>query len=141
VSVGLVIRGGRVIDPANAIDAVRDVYISRGKIAGVGRKPRDLGVDRRIDARGLLVLPGLIDLCARGRAGALEPAGKDVPAVHHGEPRGLQQAALAARQGRRGYDGLHGVPGARRPAVAKVGLQLVGVPGRKRPARALLGSR
>ncbi|MDD9822830.1 MAG: dihydroorotase [Gammaproteobacteria bacterium] len=62
---GLVIQGGHVVDPANGVDAARDVFISRGKIAAVGRKPRGLTVSRRIDARGLLVLPGIIDLCAR----------------------------------------------------------------------------
>jgi len=70
----LIIKGGHVIDPANAIDAKRDVYISRGQIAALaapGRKPRGLSnftAARTIDARGLLVLPGLIDLCARLRA-------------------------------------------------------------------------
>ena len=63
----LLIKGGHLIDPANEKDAVCDVYISRGKIAGVGKKPGGFKADREIDAAGLLVLPGLIDLCARLR--------------------------------------------------------------------------
>jgi dihydroorotase len=59
----LLIRGGRVIDPANGIDGVADVGISGGKIAAVGE---GLGGEakEKIDAAGLLVVPGLIDLHA-----------------------------------------------------------------------------
>jgi dihydroorotase len=60
----LLIKGGRVIDPANAIDDVRDVAVTRGRITAV---ERDLPADsarRTVDATGLLVLPGLVDLHA-----------------------------------------------------------------------------
>jgi dihydroorotase len=57
----LLIRGGRVIDPASNVDGVRDVAIAGGRIASVGR---DLaaGSAEIIDARGKLVVPGLIDI-------------------------------------------------------------------------------
>ena len=60
----LLLTGGRVIDPANRLDAVADVLILQGKIAAVGPDagklaPRDLA---KLDARGLVVCPGLIDL-------------------------------------------------------------------------------
>ena len=58
----LVIRGGRVIDPANGIDALRDVLVKRGKIAGVVTSAAPVTADRTIDARGKIVAPGLIDL-------------------------------------------------------------------------------
>jgi dihydroorotase len=55
----LVLKGGRVIDPAQGIDGIRDVGIADGKIAAVAS---DLsGADKTIDVRGALVLPGLID--------------------------------------------------------------------------------
>ncbi len=59
----LLIAGGRVIDPASGRDEVADVGISGGKIAAVGT---GLGRDAKetIDATGLLVTPGLIDLHA-----------------------------------------------------------------------------
>ena len=60
----LLIRGGRVIDPANDIDDVRDVAISRGRIAAVDAELPTESARRTIDARGLLVLPGLVDLHA-----------------------------------------------------------------------------
>jgi dihydroorotase len=55
----LVLKGGRVIDPAQGIDAVQDVAIAQGKIAGLG--PDLSGSGETIDVRGALVLPGLID--------------------------------------------------------------------------------
>jgi dihydroorotase len=56
----LVLRGGRVIDPAQGLDGVMDVAIRDGRIAAVGK---DLPGPARetTDVRGKLVLPGLID--------------------------------------------------------------------------------
>jgi dihydroorotase len=56
------IRNGRVVDPASGRDGVADVFISEGKIVGEFSKP-----DRVIDAKGLVVSPGFIDLSARLR--------------------------------------------------------------------------
>ena len=60
----LLLTGGRVIDPANRIDAVADVLIRDGKIAAVGAEVgQQAGGDvTRIDVNGLVVCPGLIDL-------------------------------------------------------------------------------
>ncbi len=60
----LLIRNGRVIDPANGVDEARDVLIVDGKVAAVGRVG-DTGAKpgrRIIDASGKLVVPGLIDM-------------------------------------------------------------------------------
>jgi dihydroorotase len=54
----LVLKGGRVIDPAQAIDGIFDLAVSRGRIAAIAP---DLAGAETIDARGALVLPGLID--------------------------------------------------------------------------------
>ena len=65
---GLVISGGRVVDPASGMDAIGDVAVLDGKIAAVGTS---LGsAERVIDATGLVVAPGFIDLHAHeiGRA-------------------------------------------------------------------------
>ena len=56
----VVIKGGRVIDPETNLDAVRDVGISGDKIAAISETP--LQGKRTIDAAGLIVSPGFIDL-------------------------------------------------------------------------------
>jgi len=61
------IKNGRLIDPAAGIDAVQDLYIADGKIAGIGNAPAGFTVARTIDATGLVVAPGLVDLSARLR--------------------------------------------------------------------------
>ena len=58
----LLIRGGHVIDPRNAIDAVMDVAIAGGKIAEVSVKIDASRANRVADATGLYVVPGLIDI-------------------------------------------------------------------------------
>jgi dihydroorotase len=57
----LIIRGGRVIDPSVRLDATRDVAISEGRIAAVEPTVAADAADT-IDARGKLVVPGLIDI-------------------------------------------------------------------------------
>jgi dihydroorotase len=59
----LLIHGGRVIDPAAQVDALMDVLVRDGQVAEVAlpNKIRS-GADEKIDARGLIVAPGFIDL-------------------------------------------------------------------------------
>ena len=66
------IRNGRLVDPKNGIDAARDVYIAEGRVVGVGASPGGFTADREIDATGLRVVPGLVDLSARLREPGLE---------------------------------------------------------------------
>ncbi len=61
------ITNGRLVDPANGIDALHDLYIADGKVAAVGAAPAGFVADRVIDAQGLVVAPGLVDLSARLR--------------------------------------------------------------------------
>jgi dihydroorotase len=56
----ILIRGGRVLDPASGLDGERDVLIEEGRVARVERGLA--GAERVIDARDRLVLPGLVDL-------------------------------------------------------------------------------
>ncbi|HVP08357.1 MAG TPA: dihydroorotase [Burkholderiales bacterium] len=58
----LLIKGGRVIDPASGRDEIGDVFVDKGRIAEKKGK-----AEETIDARGLVVAPGLIDLAARLR--------------------------------------------------------------------------
>ena len=63
---GLVISGGRVVDPASGMDAVGDVALLDGKIVAVGTGLG--GAEQVIDASGLVVAPGFIDLHAHGQS-------------------------------------------------------------------------
>lgn len=60
----LVVRGGRVMDPETGLDAVRDVAIKDGRIAAIGDR---LSGARTIDANGLVVAAGFIDLHSHGQ--------------------------------------------------------------------------
>jgi len=66
------IKGGRLIDPRNQIDAKQDVFVSDGKIASLGRPPSGFRAECTIDAANLVVCPGLIDLSARLREPGFE---------------------------------------------------------------------
>ena len=57
----LVVKGGRVIEPSRRIDAVRDVAVANGRIAAVAADI-PAGGAQMVDARGKLVVPGLIDI-------------------------------------------------------------------------------
>ena len=64
-----IIRNGRIIDPANKRDEIADLYISNGKIVGSESEIRaklsrrdEISEIEEIDAKGLIVAPGLIDM-------------------------------------------------------------------------------
>jgi len=63
----ILIRHGRIVDPASGHDAVGDVAIAAGRIVGLGQVSAEFEADRVIDASGLVVAPGLVDLAARLR--------------------------------------------------------------------------
>jgi dihydroorotase len=66
------IKGGRLIDPRSGVDAMKDVFIAAGKIVAIGAPPNGFAPNRVIDAAGLVVGPGLVDLAARLREPGLE---------------------------------------------------------------------
>ncbi|MEX0801272.1 MAG: dihydroorotase [Dehalococcoidia bacterium] len=82
----LAIRGGRVVDPANGIDAIADVLLVDGRVAAVG-----VGVGKEagetLDASGLVVCPGLVDIHTHLRQ----------PGFEHKET--IASGALAAARG------------------------------------------
>ena len=71
----LLIEHGRVIDPASGRDESADVAIAAGRIVSIGRAPAAFDANRRIDASGCIVMPGLVDLAARLREPGREHAG------------------------------------------------------------------
>ena len=61
------IRNGRLIDPAGGTDEEADLHLAEGRILAVGAAPAGFQPDRTLDARGLVVCPGFVDLSARLR--------------------------------------------------------------------------
>jgi len=70
--VRIAIVGGRVVDPASGTDRVAPVYVADGRIAALDAEPPSFHAERTIDAKGLVVAPGLVDLNARLREPGLE---------------------------------------------------------------------
>jgi dihydroorotase len=58
----LLLRGGRLIDPANNHDGIADVAIGNGRVIAVGPAARAFAPRRQIDVSGAIVTPGLIDM-------------------------------------------------------------------------------
>jgi dihydroorotase len=71
----LLIKNGRVICPASGLDQVGDVAVADGHIVAIGSVPSDFKPDRTLDASGLVVAPGLVDLAARLREPGQEHEG------------------------------------------------------------------
>jgi dihydroorotase len=66
------IKGARLIDPSQGLDLVTDVWVAGGCIAAIGQPAKPLEADRVIEAKGLVVIPGLVDLAARLREPGFE---------------------------------------------------------------------
>jgi dihydroorotase len=101
------ITGGRVIDPSQRLDQVADLWISGDKIAGIGPQALALQATRVLDATGMIVSPGLIDMhvhlrepgreedetIATGTASALAGGVTSVACMPNTEPALDSQAA------------------------------------------------
>lgn len=85
------IRGGRVIDPANGIDEITDVFVAYGRTTAIGTAPEGYTPDRVIEAQGSYVLPGLVDLAAR-----LRQPGQEYKATIASETQAATAAGITA---------------------------------------------
>jgi dihydroorotase len=71
----ILIKNGRLVDPASGLDQIGDLAIHSGRISAIGAVSADFAPDRTIDATGLIVAPGLVDLAARLREPGYEHEG------------------------------------------------------------------
>jgi dihydroorotase len=85
----MLIKNAHVVDPANGVNEVCDIYIEDGLITAVGDQPSDFYTDSEIDATGKYVFPGIVDLCARLR----EP-GQENKATIHSETRAAASGGI-----------------------------------------------
>jgi len=78
----LILRGGWILDPANGIDARRDIAVAGGRIVAVQENLSAAQARRAVDVSGFYVVPGLIDLHAHvfGYEGSLVPDETALPA-------------------------------------------------------------
>jgi dihydroorotase len=83
------LTGGHLLDPHNSVDAPLDLYVADGRVISVGTMPDGFSADLEIDATGLCVIPGLVDLCARLR----EP-GEEFKATIDSECRAAAAAGI-----------------------------------------------
>ncbi len=61
----ILIQDGRVLDPKSKTDTVADVAIAAGKVVAIGQVPEGFQAQKTIDAKGCIVMPGLVDLSVR----------------------------------------------------------------------------
>lgn len=61
------IKNGRLIDPSNQLDAQQDLFIVDRRVAAIGKAPKGFAAEQVIDAAGMIVMPGLVDVAARLR--------------------------------------------------------------------------
>ena len=67
-----VIRNGRLVCPASGNEQVADLYLADGVIASIGTAPAGFAIELEIEAQGLVVIPGLVDLSAHLREPGFE---------------------------------------------------------------------
>ena len=72
------IRHGNLIDPGTGLNSRETLFVSQGRIAAIGNCPEGFRADEVIDASGQMVIPGLIDMCARMR----EPGQEHKATIH-----------------------------------------------------------
>jgi len=61
----ILIQHGHVIDPASSFSQLADVAVQKGHVLAIGHIPADFKADQTIDATDCMVIPGLVDACAR----------------------------------------------------------------------------
>lgn len=71
----VVIKGGRLVDPAQHLDLITDIYVADGIVLSIGQRPVGFSDDEIIDARGAIVMPGAVDLCAHLREPGIDAKG------------------------------------------------------------------
>ena len=69
---GLQILNGRIVDPANKIDQITDLFVEGDTITGLGQPPAGFVPEHTLDASEHIVIPGLVDLATRLREPGLE---------------------------------------------------------------------
>src|SRR5207244_9972704 len=105
----LVVKGGRVVDPAQQIDDLLDVGVRRGRVVELGPDlaTADASGTRIVDASGGLVVPGLVDIHAHVYSGVCPLT---VPADEMSSQTGVTTIVRAGVRGAHQYDDFGHLP-------------------------------
>ena len=88
------IENGRLLDPSNNLDQKQDIFIVDGKIVSFKKKPDDFKPDIVVDAKNKIILPGLVDLCARLREPGLEKKGNFSSELYAANSSGITSVSV-----------------------------------------------
>ena len=103
MSFDLILRGGRVLDPSQGLDAQLDVAFSEGRVAALGPDLAPNDDAKVVDARGLIVTPGLIDLHTHVYDGGTSLGVDPLALMRHGATTTLVDAGSAGPGNFRGF--------------------------------------
>jgi len=88
------IENGRLLDPSNNLDQKQDIFIVDGKIISFKKKPDDFKPDIVVDAKNKIILPGLVDLCARLREPGFEKKGNFSSELYAANSSGITSVSV-----------------------------------------------
>ncbi len=88
------IENGRLLDPSNNLDQKQDIFIVDGKIVSFKKKPDGFKPDIVVDAKNKIILPGLVDLCARLREPGLEKKGNFSSELYAANSSGITSVSV-----------------------------------------------
>ena len=88
------IENGRLLDPSNNFYQKQDIFIIDGKIVSFKKKPDDFKPDIVVDAKNKIILPGLVDLCARLREPGLEKKGNFSSELYAANSSGITSVSV-----------------------------------------------
>ena len=90
----IAIENGRLLDPSNNLDQKQDIFIVDGKIVSFKKKPDDFKPDIVVDAKNKIILPGLVDLCARLREPGFEKKGNFSSELYAANSSGITSVSV-----------------------------------------------
>ena len=88
------IENGRLLDPYNNLDQKQDIFIVDGKIISFKKKPDGFKPNIVVDAKNKIILPGLVDLCARLREPGLEKKGNFSSELYAANSSGITSVSV-----------------------------------------------
>ena len=90
----VLIENGKLLDPSNKLDQTQDLFIADNKIVSLNKKPDGFKPDLIINAKDKIVLPGLVDLCARLREPGSEKKGNFDSELYAANSSGITSVSI-----------------------------------------------